>query len=140
MNQYIVNVQAILGSAYNNGNISFRWSTPQEAKQYIALIRQMQKEIKLVKHDVTQAKKQIHAQYAAKKTQIGKGLGAGIETFMFGAKNVGKVNALARQNVRNQELKALEPYVQAERFISDVLTKLDGFKLQMDAWIAQHKP
>lgn len=138
-NPYIDKVVATLGPLFQNNNINLRWNTPEEAKQCIAIIRLKQKEIKLVKGEITAAKKQIHSQYTDKKTNVGKGFGAAVATGVFGAKAVGRSNSVARNNIRNQEMKVMQPYVDAERFIADLLVKLDNVKLQLDLWISQHK-
>ena len=131
-NPYIVKVEKMLSSK----DIEMKWSTVDQAKRYIANIQQLQKEIRLVKSEVTLAKQQILTSYASAKVHVGKGFGAGVATGLFGAKTVGRANAVTRNNLRHKELKALEPYVEAEHFIAKVLTGLDSLKLEMKTWLA----
>ena len=134
-NPYVARVEKMVSSS----NISTTWSTLEEAKMYVANIQQLQKEIKIVKSEVTIAKQQVHSNYTDKKVHVGKGFGAGVATGIFGAKAVGRANSLTRNSVRHQEMKALEPYLEAERFISGVLAGLDKLKLELKAWIATQR-
>ncbi len=134
-NPYIARVEAMVSSS----NISITWSTLEEAKMYVANIQQLQKEIKIFKSEVTLAKQQVHSNYTDKKVHVGKGFGAGVATGLFGAREVGRANSLTRNRIRHEELKAIEPYVEAERFISKVLAGLDKLKLELKAWIATQR-
>jgi len=130
-NPYIARVDKMIESS----NISLTWRTLDEAKLYVANIQQLQKEIKLVKSELTLAKQQVHSQYTDKKVHVGKGFGAGFATGLLGAKAVGRANAVTRNSIRHQELKAMEPYTEAEQYIAKVLLGLDKLKLELKAWI-----
>jgi hypothetical protein len=134
-NPYIARVEKMVSSS----NISMTWSTLEQAKLYVANIQQLQKEIKIVKSEITLAKQQAHSHYTDKKVHVGKGFGAGFATGLLGAKAVGRANAVSRNSIRHQELKAIEPYVEAERFIAQVLAGLDKLKLELKAWIATQR-
>src|SRR6266516_2134103 len=123
-NPYIARVEKMVSSK----DIEMSWSTLEQAKRYIANIQQLQKEIRLLKSEISLAKQQVHSSYTDKKVHVGKGFGAGVATGLFGAKAVGRANAVSRNNIRHYELKALEPYVEAERFIAKVLAGLDKLK------------
>jgi ribosomal protein S2 len=131
-NPYIARVEKMVSSK----DIEMSWSTLEQAKRYIANIQQLQREIRLVKSEITLAKQQVHSNYTDKKVHVGKGFGAGVATGLFGARKVGKLNSLTRNSIRHNELKAIEPYVEAERYIAQVLAGLDSLKLQMKTWIA----
>ena len=131
-NPYITQVEKMVSSK----DIEMTWSTLEQAKRYTANIQQLQKEIRLVKSEITLAKQRVHASYADAKIHVGKGFGAGVATGLFGAKTVGKANAVTRNSIRHRELKALEPFVEAEQFIAKVLAGLDSLKLEMKTWIA----
>ncbi len=130
-NPYITKVEKMVSSK----DINMTWSTVDEAKRYIANIQQLQKEIRLVKSDITLAKRQIHANYANQKAHIGTGFGAGFAKGVFGAKTMGKAHTVTRGNIRHRELQALHPYEEAERFIATVMAGLDKLKLEMKTWI-----
>ena len=109
------------------------------SRGYVANIQQLQKEIRLVKSEITLAKQQVHSNYTYKKVHVGKGFGAGVATGLFGARTVGRANAVTRNSIRHNELKAIEPYVEAEQFIAKVLAGLDKLKLELKTWIATQK-
>jgi hypothetical protein len=131
-NPYITQVEKMVSSK----DIEMSWSTLEQAKRYIANIQQLQKEIRLVKSEITLAKQRVHSSYTDKKVHVGKGFGAGIATGIFGARTVGRANAVTRNSIRHRELKSLEPFVEAEQFIAKVLAGLDSLKLEMKTWIA----
>ena len=134
-NPYIVQVEALISRT----NLSMSWETVEEAKLYISNIQQLQKEIKLVKSEIIIAKRQVHSTFTDKKVHVGKGFGAGVATGLFGAKAVGRANAVTRNTIRHKELKAKEPYVEAEQFIAQVLAGLDKLKLKMQTWIVTQR-
>jgi hypothetical protein len=134
-NPYIARVEKMVSSS----DISETWSTPEQAKRYVANIQQLQKEIRLLKSEITLAKQQIHSSYTDKKVHVGKGFGAGVATGLFGARTVGRANAVTRNNLRHRELKTIEPYIEAEQFIAKVLAGLDKLKLEMKTWISAQK-
>src|SRR6516162_664971 len=107
-NPYITKVEKLVSSK----DINETWRTVDEAKRYIANIQQLQKEIKLVKSEITLAKTQIHAGYANQKAHIGTGIGAGVAKGLFGAKTMGKAHTVTRNNIRHRELNDLQPYVE----------------------------
>ncbi len=134
-NPYIARVEKMVSSK----DIEMSWKTLEQAKGYVANIQQLQKEIRLIKSEITLAKQQVHSSYTDKKVHVGKGFGAGAATGLFGAKAVGRANAVTRNNLRHRELKALEPFVEAEQFIAKVLAGLDSLKLEMKTWILTQK-
>ncbi len=134
-NPYIARVEKMVSSK----DIEMSWKTLEQAKRYVANIQQLQKEIRLIKSEITLAKQQVHSSYTDKKVHVGKGFGAGAATGLFGAKAVGRANAVTRNNLRHRELKALEPFVEAEQFIAKVLAGLDSLKLEMKTWISTQK-
>ncbi len=130
-NPYIARLEKTVSSY----DINEQWSTVDEAKRYIANLQQLQKEIRLLKSEITLAKQQIHASYANQKAHIGTGVGAGFAKGLFGAKTMGKAHTVTRNNLRQRELKALEPYMEAEQLIAKVLAGADKLKLEMKTWI-----
>src|SRR6516162_8198824 len=120
-NPYITKVENMV----NSSGLEMTWSTVEQAKGYIAIIQQLQKKIRLVKSEITLAKKQIHANFASQKAHIGKGLGAGFAKGLFGAKTMGKAHTITRSNIRHRELQALQPYEEAKGYITTMMTALD---------------
>lgn len=134
-NPYISQVDQMVERA----DIEMQWSSIDDAKRYIANIRQLKQEIALVKREITAAKRQIHAQAASQRTQVGKGFAGGAARGIFGAKNAGRANAAAKDHLRKQELNAIAPLTEAETHIAQVLAGLDKLKLSMESWLAQQK-
>ena len=138
-NPYIARVEAILGPLYKHGKLeTITFDNAIEAKQVIIILRQKKKEIQLVKQQITAAKQQVHARYASQKAHVGKGLGSALMTGLGAGKAVGKGNVLARNSLRQHEIRDLQPYVDAENFIARVTAGLDQLKTQLDIYLTQH--
>lgn len=135
-NPYIAKIDALVAAA----PLNMTWKTLPEAKGYVAAIRQLKKELGLVKKEITVAKHQIHANSADQRNRVGKGFTGGAIQGIFGAKIAGKANASTKNDLRNRELKTLRPYEEAERHLAQVIIGLDKLKLNLESWIAQQKP
>lgn len=136
--EYEKKVWAILGTISKGKEIQLQWETTGEAKLHKARITQIQKELRLVKKDITLTKKTINSLYATEKTKVGKGFGAGISAGLFGKKTAGKMNAATRDNLRRNQLKAIAPYEDVNRMIDNAIVQLDQLKLQLDSWIVEN--
>ena len=132
---YQKRVQAIIGNLAQDGKVHLTWNTAAEAKLHKTRIIQVQKELRLVKKELTAVKKVIHASYAAEKTKVGKGLNAALAGALLGKKAVGKSNAAAKGNLQRQQFNAIAPYEYVGRTIDNILLQLDQLKLQLDTWI-----
>ena len=134
-NPYITKIDTLVEQA----PINQTWQSVQEAKCYIKAISQLKKELGLIKKELTMAKRQIHASAASQRAHVGKGFTGGAMRGIFGAKIAGSANASVKNNMRNQELKALEPYQEAEQYLARILAGLDRLKLQIDSWLIHQK-
>jgi hypothetical protein len=135
MNPYIVRINQLVESA----PINQTWQSVPEAKMYVKAVTQLKKELGLVKKEITTAKQQIRANAVNNRAHVGKGFTGGAIRGIFGAKAAGSINASTKNSMRNQELKALQPYEEAEKHLATVLLSLDKLKLQMETWILQQK-
>jgi hypothetical protein len=133
-NEYQNRVAQILGSHFSFGKLSlkFTWETPAEAKAQLNKIHLMQKELRLVKKDISITMKAIRSTFVAKKTEVGKGFGAGVMTGLFGKKAAGRSNAIEKENLRRRQVAELSPYEAVARTIDDVLVQLDKAKIQIE--------
>ncbi len=61
-NPYITQVEKMVSSC----DINEKWHSVDEAKRYVANIQQLQREIRLLKSDITIAKQQVHSSYTDK--------------------------------------------------------------------------
>ena len=133
---YEQRVWTIVGAMAQGRQIHLQWNTAVEARLHKTRITQIQKELRLVKKDISLTKKAVNASYASERTKVGKGFGAGVATGLFGKKAVGRSNAAIRDNLRRNQLNAIAPYEGVSRLIDDILLQLDQLKLQLDSWIA----
>ena len=134
LEQYQSQLEEILGTHIESGaiHLQFKWDTDLEAKQELASIRHMQKQLRLLKKDIGITTKSIRSEFTAKNADIGTGLAAGLGAAIFGKKAVGKMNAVDRENLRRAQSKAVAPYEALSRTIDDIILKLDGIKLEME--------
>jgi hypothetical protein len=114
--------------------------TVEEVTQRLNEMRLMQKELRLLKKDVNLTMRQIRSSFTAKRAEIGKpGFTTAFMAGLLGKKSVGKMNALNREALRQQERKALSPYESFINAIDEVLIELDRLKMGLEAAIARHK-
>ena len=132
---YEKRVNDILGTNMRNGKLHLHWESVEEAKLRKAEVAQMQKEIRLVKKQLSAHMREINSAYTSERTKVGKGFGAAFLGGLFGKKSVGKVNASQRDSLRLQQLEARRPYESMGRMIDSVLLQLDQAKLQIDSWM-----
>ena len=115
--------------------IEFAWESVPEAKQRLASIRQMQKELRQVKKEINVEMRAIRARYKAQADGAQPGL---VSVFRGRGAQRGSV-AGKRRKLREERDRALAPYETLKLAIDDALTQLDGAKLQLQSWIDQHK-
>jgi hypothetical protein len=95
----------------------------------------MQKELRLLKKNVGLAMKEVRSSYTAQKATVQ----AVFFSSLAGRKTAGRNRALKRENLRRQELTSLAPYQSVNSMIDGVLVELDGAKLKLENWMAEHK-
>lgn len=133
-NAHIAKAESILGILYNKQKDIIEpitWTTAAEAKQAILILRQRIKELRIVKHEVVAAKRQVHANFADKKAYVES---PGTRLF-WGAKAAGKANAAKKHALDQQKLGTLHPYQEAENFIDQAITQLERMKMEMELWL-----
>lgn len=133
---YKKRVDAIIAPILRQGHIHVAVSSPAEAKAAKAHLILLQKQIRLIKKEVSTVTSQIRAQYSSAITEVGKGSGAAFQAGLFGRKNTGRMNSSRRDDLRKQEQQALAPYDGVQQYIDQVLLALDQMKVQLDQQIA----
>jgi exonuclease VII large subunit len=118
----------------DKGNLAFNWNSVPEARQHLARIRQMQKEIGLLKKDLKSTMAQVRSSYTAKKSTVQ----AGFLPSLSGKKSAGHDRVLKRENLRRQQLNDLAPYEYLDRLLDEVLIKLDATKIRIQESIDQN--
>jgi hypothetical protein len=113
--------------------------TEEEAKLSILKIRQMQKELGLVKKDVNNTIKMIRSRYTAEKAEVGTKFGDGVGAALFGKKLAGRSNAIKRENLRRQQINEISPYQQIGEHLEELILKLNGVTIQLQSDVLKMK-
>lgn len=138
---YIRKIESTLGSPLVNGQVKvrFQYDTLIEARDQMARIRTFQRGLRLLKKDVGFTIKQVRASYTGQRAEVGTGLGSDLVAGFFGRKTSGRMNAANREDLRRQQLAAVEPYQTISRFIDEFLMRLDTSKNNLQQWMADRK-
>jgi len=115
--------------------LSFNWETAEEANLLLKRVRQQQKELRLLKKRVDQDIKTIRQKANEDKDDVAAGffsslLGKGAARSDVAAK---KRKITARQDAE------IEPCNEVKLSLDNVITKLDGLKLEIETWLAKNK-
>jgi hypothetical protein len=133
---YLERVNSILAPYLHHHQIEIPWENPTEAKRQRAAIRQMQKELRLVKKEVGLKEQEIRASFSSDTAHIGTGLGAGVRAAVVGKNAARKMNTLEREHLRDRERHALAQYEMVRQTIDSALVTLDHIKLTIENWLA----
>lgn len=115
--------------------LSFSWETAAEANLLLKRTRQQQKELRLLKKRVDQDIKEIRQKASVDKDNVSSG---------FFASLLGKgaarsdVAAKKRKITARQEAE-IQPYNEVRLSLDNIITKLDGLKLEIETWLAENK-
>lgn len=138
--EYLVNVQKIMDEYVDGNQIAIDVNNVDEAKLHLKNIRFKQKQLRQVKNDARHTMKVIRSSFTAQKVEVGKsGFKTGFISGLFGKKQVGKMNAMNKENLRRQQNATLAPYESVIQLIDQSLLILDDLKLQLDNWLLQNK-
>jgi hypothetical protein len=92
----------------------------------------MQKEIRLLKKQLSSEMSEIRSHMTTVKTAIGKGVGSALGGMVFGRKAVGAMNAARRDDARVAQHRMLQPYENMKNLMDQVLFKLETIKAQIE--------
>ena len=139
--EFIARIEGILGSRLVDGEVrvQFPYDTLGEARQQMARIRTLQRELRLVKKEVGFTAKQVRSAFIGQRAEVGTGFGSGLVAGFFGRRTAGRMNAARREDLRRGQLEAVAPYEKISRFLENMLVQLDGFKVQLEQWMADRK-
>lgn len=128
--EFIDRISSIVGDDISDGEINLRyyWNDHQQAKALLLRIRTVQKELRLLKQEVTGTISAARSEFTTARTTVGKSVGAGIAAGFFGRKTMGRINAARRDDLRRGQLQAVAPYENVKNIIDQVLAKLDSVK------------
>jgi len=112
---------------------SWKWNTIPEAKQHLAAIRQMQKELRQVKRDLNVEMKAIRTRYKMRMDRAQ----AGVLASLAGRGAARRSQANKRRRLCEERDRTLAPYDSVKLAIDDALTQLDRIKLELQGWVAR---
>ncbi len=127
----LAKIESILGARIAEDgtlNIHYDYSCYTEARNVLHQVRSNQKELRALKREINQICKEIRAEYASKRTMVGKGVGAGLATAFLGRKTVGGFNSIKRDGLRDEKDAALVPYENLKLTIDNIIHQLDDVK------------
>ncbi len=132
--EFTERISSIVGDDISDGEINLRysWNNYEQAKALLLRIRTVQKELRLLKQEVTATISAARSEFTTARTAVGKSVGAGIAAGFFGRKTVGRVNAARRDDLRRGQLRAVAPYENVKNIIDQVLAKLDLVKGRLE--------
>jgi hypothetical protein len=134
--KYQSRIEAILGSFFRSGRVelNLKFDSPTEVKQHLIHIRQMQKELRLVKKDVVLEMRQIRSAYTRQQSNARPGC----LSALLGKRAAIHATAMKREKLRGERVEALVPYENVNRMLDEILVKLDEAKNQLEHWLATH--
>lgn len=113
----------------------FEWQNlPEvnEAKQYLASIRQAQRELRQLKREINAEMKAIRADYRAKSAKVQPSL---LLSFLGKRRLASSLSADEKRRLRQERDSLLFPYDKVKLVIDDALTRLEKYKLAVQNFI-----
>lgn len=128
--EYADEIKAVLGMPPDHNGMILEWETrtPKEAKVNIAQIRQIQKELRLIKREISHTIKEIRANYKYQMANVQ----AGFLATIAGRKSAGQDRARKKLDIRQNEYLAVSPYEDLIQQIEKILVQLDSTKLEIE--------
>ncbi len=128
--EYFQRVGQIVGDDISDGevNLHLDWKNYSEAQALLTRIRTIQKEMRLLKKEVNATISVIKSEFATARTSVGTSFGEGLAAGLFGRRTMGRVNAARRDDLRRNQIAAVEPYDRVKRIIDQILHQLDTCK------------
>jgi alkyl hydroperoxide reductase subunit AhpC len=128
--EYLKAVRRVLGIPVDQSEIHLQWEydTPEDIKIHLAQIRQIQKELRFLKREISLDVKAIRADYRLNVSNVQ----AGLLSSLAGRKFAGHDRALKKESLRQKEREVIFPYESLSRQIDQLIIQLDGAKMQME--------
>ncbi len=126
--QFIARINHIVGTNAQQGSPANLGSGRGEGRAQLLQIRLMQKQLRLLKQELSAAISAIKSEFTTARARIGKGFGAGLVAGFFGRKTMGKANAFERDRLRREQIQAVGPYEHAKKEIDRLLAYFDQVK------------
>jgi hypothetical protein len=134
LTHYFRALELIVGDKTPDDKITFNfhWTDYVAAKRVIGDIRNMQKEIRLLKKNLTSEMSNVRSHHTTQKTAIGKGVGSALGGMLLGRKMVNSMNAVRRDDARVAQHQVMQPYEAMKHLMDQLLAKLDVVKLEIE--------
>ena len=132
--EYLDRVGLIVGGDISDRevNLQFSWNDYSEAKALLIRLRSIQKELRLLKMEVSATVSSVKSEFTTARTSVGKSFGATLAAGFFGRRTMGLVNAAQREDLRRNKIDSLEPYEGVKRIIEQILHQLETIKVQIE--------
>jgi hypothetical protein len=92
----------------------------------------MQKQLRLLKRDVSAVISAVKSEYTTARMRVGKTFASSLAAGFFGRRTVGRVNSAQRDSLRRSQLDAVAPYEHVKGIIDSILYQLDTVKGQIE--------
>jgi hypothetical protein len=129
---YLEEAMSVMRRAFPGGTASITWTSSAEARLHKKTITQVQKELRLLKKKISADRRSVSSEFTSQRVMIGKSFGAGVAAGLLGRRTMGRVNAVRRNEMRMQQLRAVAPYDQAAARLDAVLISFDSLKTEID--------
>ena len=128
--EYLHRIGQIVGDDITDGelNLNLTWKNHVEAKVLLTRIRTIQKELRLLKKDVSATISAVKSEFTTARTSVGTSLVSGLAAGFFGRRTVGRFNSAQRDDLRRSQISTVEPYDRVKRVIEQILSELDSVK------------
>jgi hypothetical protein len=133
--EFLSEIARIVGDDLSDGEVNLRlsWNDYHEGKAHIDRMRAMQRDLRVLKKDVSAEISNLKSHFITQKASVGTSLGAGLAGLLIGRRTVGKFNTANREDLRRSQINSVAPYESVKRTIDQILHMLDGCKAQVEA-------
>ena len=120
-------------------NLNKKVTTIGEAKQLISECRNYQKELRLIKKNITLDIKVIRSEYSEKIASAGQLVGGAFS--IFGKRRIGgSIRADSKRSTTRERNAIIAPYEEIKLAIDNFINGIDEIKGQLDSYIHKSKP
>jgi hypothetical protein len=131
---YIDRISQIVGDDIRAGDVKLKiaWTNRDEAQAALAGVRRMQTDLRRLNREIASTTKGVRSTFTTKKTDIGVGFGAAFAAGLFGRRRMGKVNAVKRDSLRQDQLAITNAYDAVRRVVDSIIAQLDQVKAKIE--------
>jgi exonuclease VII small subunit len=88
----LAQISDIVGDDISDGeiNLHYSWNSYEQAKALLVRIRTVQKELRLLKQQISSAISSTKSEFTTERVSVGKSVGASFAAGLFGRKTMGR--------------------------------------------------